>query len=125
MSSAIRPLADRAAVLALVEWLERHDEQRTVRLHLAVEHAVADDRGDAGNSFGLADDLLDLLGDRVGAIDGSTFRQLDLAEDGALVLGGQKARRRDPEQPTRAAKMTASAIRPNAATRTSRLTIAA
>ena len=51
----------------------------------------------------LRDDLLDLLRDRVGAVDRGAFRQLDFAEDRALVLRRQEAGRRDLEQPAGAA----------------------
>ena len=90
----------------MVEWLQGHDQECIVGFHLAVEHAVADDRGDAGNAVRAADDLLHLLGNGIRAIDRCAFRQLDFAEDGALVLGRKKAGRRNPEQPAGAHRNT-------------------
>ena len=45
----------------LREGLQRNDEEGGVRFGQPVEHAEADDRGDAGDALGLGDDILDVL----------------------------------------------------------------
>ena len=110
---------------SVLERLESHDQKRSVRLHLAVEQAVADDRHDARDAVGGAHGFLDALCNRIGAVDRCTFGQDDLAEDGALVFGGRKPVGVDWNSQPVPAMMTARATIPTAAMRTSRLTTAA
>ena len=85
-------------VVALLEGLQQHDQEAAIGLRQPVDEAVAYDRADVRDALGVEQDLLHPLGHRSRPVHGRTFGELQLDEEGTLVLARQEAGRGGPER---------------------------
>ena len=94
-SSALR------RIVRSIEGLHPDDKEGLVGGGDIVDEVEADHRQHVLHARDRADDVLDLRDDRLGAVERGTLGQPHGGEEGALVLGGQKALRRRLEHAER------------------------
>ena len=76
--------------LAFRPLLERDEKEARVGARNGAEEIEADDRGDIFHAWGLKENLLDLAGGLGGLLEGRGARELDHAEEVALILLGDE-----------------------------------